>query len=433
MQALSKGMQQKVQLCTALIGSPRLMILDEPFSGPRSRQRAAARGDPARAPRERRHGGAVDPPDEQGRRAVRPRADDPPRANGAVRLRSRDPTPACRPRDPGAPNGVPEGVPGVHSIETVNGDIKLVLEPQATTSAVLRALLAARRRGRIVLASPSCRSRTCSSKSCARLDIEHEPCRRGRVRDDRGCAMNFRLVLTIARREYKTTVRRKAFLFTAIGTPLYFAVVMFISIGPGVKDGSRRSRSSRRSASSIRRGSTRTLRREIQTELALEAPQIGPPMPSQIVRTEVQFYPDPAGGGEGAARRHGQPGARDPRRLSRARKAPPLRACVESVLEPPTGARSRRWLVQGMLGRDLELAPRVARIARPTIGMDLYSIDRNGDIRAQGRQARGDGLHAAVRVRDAARPEHHGGRPVPAAGRRRGEGVAHPRSRCCAT
>ena len=32
-QALSKGMQQKVQLCTALIGRPRLMILDEPFSG----------------------------------------------------------------------------------------------------------------------------------------------------------------------------------------------------------------------------------------------------------------------------------------------------------------------------------------------------------------------------------------------------------------
>jgi len=31
--SLSKGMQQKVQLCTALIGDPRLMILDEPFSG----------------------------------------------------------------------------------------------------------------------------------------------------------------------------------------------------------------------------------------------------------------------------------------------------------------------------------------------------------------------------------------------------------------
>jgi ABC-2 type transport system ATP-binding protein len=32
-QTLSKGMQQKLQLCTTLIGDPRLLILDEPFSG----------------------------------------------------------------------------------------------------------------------------------------------------------------------------------------------------------------------------------------------------------------------------------------------------------------------------------------------------------------------------------------------------------------
>src|SRR5439155_25788374 len=32
-QSMSKGMQQKLQLCTALIGRPQLLILDEPFSG----------------------------------------------------------------------------------------------------------------------------------------------------------------------------------------------------------------------------------------------------------------------------------------------------------------------------------------------------------------------------------------------------------------
>jgi ABC-2 type transport system ATP-binding protein len=32
-QTLSKGMQQKVQFCTVLIGEPRLLILDEPFTG----------------------------------------------------------------------------------------------------------------------------------------------------------------------------------------------------------------------------------------------------------------------------------------------------------------------------------------------------------------------------------------------------------------
>src|SRR5437867_10580220 len=31
--ALSKGMQQKLQLCSALIGRPELLILDEPFTG----------------------------------------------------------------------------------------------------------------------------------------------------------------------------------------------------------------------------------------------------------------------------------------------------------------------------------------------------------------------------------------------------------------
>ena len=36
-------------------------------------------------------------------------------------------------------------------------------------------------------------------------------------------------ILTIARREFLATVRRKAFVFTVVGTPAYFAFVMWIS------------------------------------------------------------------------------------------------------------------------------------------------------------------------------------------------------------
>jgi len=39
-------------------------------------------------------------------------------------------------------------------------------------------------------------------------------------------------VLTIARREYLAIVRRKAFLFTVLGTPAYFAFVMWLAIKP---------------------------------------------------------------------------------------------------------------------------------------------------------------------------------------------------------
>jgi ABC-2 type transport system permease protein len=43
--------------------------------------------------------------------------------------------------------------------------------------------------------------------------------------------LDWRQVWTVARREYLTTVRRKAFLLTLLGTPLYFAFVMGLSVG----------------------------------------------------------------------------------------------------------------------------------------------------------------------------------------------------------
>ena len=42
-------------------------------------------------------------------------------------------------------------------------------------------------------------------------------------------SISFSRIATVARREFLTTVRRKAFLFTVVGTPAYFAFVMWIS------------------------------------------------------------------------------------------------------------------------------------------------------------------------------------------------------------
>ncbi len=140
-QTLSKGMQQKVQLCTALIGSPRLLILDEPFSGL----------DPVNVQlledilSERRAAGAtvllsthqMNKVEElcdralmmhKGRMVLYGTVRDIRRqyADHAIVVRAQ---------------GVLDGLPGVRSIEVFNGDRKLVLEPSATTGSVLRAML----------------------------------------------------------------------------------------------------------------------------------------------------------------------------------------------------------------------------------------------------------------------------------------------------
>src|SRR5262245_3698417 len=140
-QALSKGMQQKVQLCTALIGSPRLLILDEPFSGldPINVQLFEA------ILAERRATGTtvllsthqMNKVEEvcdralmmnQGRMVLHGTVRDIRRrhADHAVMVRTEDRL---------------DSVPGVRSIESTNGDHKLMLEPNTTPESVLRALI----------------------------------------------------------------------------------------------------------------------------------------------------------------------------------------------------------------------------------------------------------------------------------------------------
>jgi ABC-2 type transport system ATP-binding protein len=141
-QALSKGMQQKVQLCTALIGHPRLLILDEPFSGL----------DPLNVQlfeeilRERRAAGSTVLLSTHQMNKVEEVCDRALMLNrghmvlyGSVReIRRRYADHAVLVRTESA---LAE-LPGVKAIEAFNGDAKLVLEPDATPESVLAALLA---------------------------------------------------------------------------------------------------------------------------------------------------------------------------------------------------------------------------------------------------------------------------------------------------
>src|SRR5439155_4717808 len=140
-QALSKGMQQKVQICTALIGEPRLLILDEPFSGL----------DPLNVQlledilRERRAAGATVLLSTHQMNKVEEQCDRALMLNrghmvlyGPVRqLKRQFSDHSLRVRA----EGVPDGLPGVRHAERVDGNVTLMLEPGADAQAVLRALL----------------------------------------------------------------------------------------------------------------------------------------------------------------------------------------------------------------------------------------------------------------------------------------------------
>ena len=139
-QALSKGMQQKVQLCTALIGDPRLLILDEPFSGL----------DPINVQlfedvlNERRAAGATVLLSTHQMNKVEQLCDRALMINrghmvlyGTVRdIRRRYAGHAVRVRA----QGLPSQIAGVESMAAVDGEHELKLAPDATPTAVLRGL-----------------------------------------------------------------------------------------------------------------------------------------------------------------------------------------------------------------------------------------------------------------------------------------------------
>lgn len=186
-------------------------------------------------------------------------------------------------------------------------------------------------------------------------------------------------VRTIAGREYAATVRRKAFVFTAIGTPAYFALVMFLSIGPSASERASAIKELRTlgvvDSSGLFAGAPRTIR----SDLAVETPRLGAvPVPTQIVTTEVVPLPDQA----------------TAERALRAGEVSQVLVIPADYLERGALRRYARrsnlfssadrrpivaWLVQGLTANALD-SLRVERVARPTLNMDLYAINKQGEF-----------------------------------------------------
>ena len=106
-------------------------------------------------------------------------------------------------------------------------------------------------------------------------------------------------IMTVARREFLTTVRRKAFVFTVIGTPAYFAFVMWISTAGEMKERSEVLKELSTIGVVDSSGLFRDAAPEIRTEVSSDAGMFtrkAPEgmIPASVFKTQVRAFPDQA-------------------------------------------------------------------------------------------------------------------------------------------
>jgi ABC-2 type transport system permease protein len=183
-------------------------------------------------------------------------------------------------------------------------------------------------------------------------------------------------ILVIARREFLATVRRKAFLFTVLGTPAYFAFIFTISMGAEMQE----HKSSIEKLTSLgvvdSSGLLGRAEREMRTDLVFDENPLARSSQVQSFHTTVTFFPDQSSG-EVALRAE---------RISQLLVVPAdylkngrlRRYARSSGLFSSLDRRAiTTWLVQGMVAGQLD-SSLTARIARPTERSDLFTLSRDG-------------------------------------------------------
>ncbi|MBI1799513.1 MAG: ABC transporter permease [Candidatus Eisenbacteria bacterium] len=194
--------------------------------------------------------------------------------------------------------------------------------------------------------------------------------------------------LTIARREYRTTIRRKAFLFSVLFTPAYFAFVMWMSIKPQVDEQVRALKNFNTLGVVDSSGAFASVPDEIRSEISPDenpfqraapgaaAPKA--PAAATLFRTRVRVLPDQAAGE--AALRAGQINQllvipSNYLATGKLRRYALKNNLFSSAEERPVS----RWLVRALLAGSVD-SLRIERAARPSRGMALYTLNREGQF-----------------------------------------------------
>jgi len=193
-------------------------------------------------------------------------------------------------------------------------------------------------------------------------------------------SLSWSRVFTIARREYLTTIRRKAFLFTVIGLPLFYTVLMVIMIKPQISEAIRTLRTFRSLGVVDSSGLLANAPRDIRTETDAGENPFGnaSPAATQVFHAEVKFYPDQVAA-EKALRASEVNQVlvvpADYLQTGKLRRYATTTNIFSSASERPV----TRWLVRALLdGREDSL--RIERVARPARGLDLYALNNKGEF-----------------------------------------------------
>jgi len=182
--------------------------------------------------------------------------------------------------------------------------------------------------------------------------------------------------MVIARREFLATVRRRAFLITAIGTPAYFALIMFISIGPRVSERIKTLEKFRSLAVVDSSGLYQDADRLIETDLS--ANPLGEGGETLKFQTKVVSYPDVVSA-ERALRAEEVDQVlvvpADYLETGRVQRYALKYNLLSSVDRRPISS----WLVTNLLSRQVD-SLHAARAARPTSDIQLYALNKQGEF-----------------------------------------------------